>query len=62
MDFSAVAIIRVYNLVDDDSDAYKALFQDIDYQMIMRSLIRGRGVWKHHPSISEVTTFKDESP
>ena len=55
--FSAMAINRVYNLVDDDSDAYRALFQDTDYQMIMRSLTRGRVVWKRHPSTYEVTTF-----
>ena len=58
MDFSTAAINRMYNLVDDDSNAYRALFQDTDYQMIMRFLIRGRGVWKHHPSTSKVTTFK----
>ena len=45
-------------MVDDDSDAYKALFQNMDYQMIMRFLIRDRGVWKRHPSKSEVTTFQ----
>ena len=54
VDFSVVAI----NLVNDDSDAYKALFQDTDYQMIMRFLTRGRGLWKRHPSTSKVTTFQ----
>ena len=58
MDFSTAAINRMYNLVDDDRDAYRALFQDTDYQMIMRFLIRGMGVWKHYPSTSEVPTFK----
>ena len=29
-----------------------------DYQMIMRFLIKGKGVWKHHPFTSEVTTFQ----
>ena len=57
VDFS-VAMIKVYNLVDNDSKAYKALFQDTDYQMIMRFLTRGKGVWKFHPSTSEVTTFQ----
>ena len=57
VDFSATVINRVYNLVDDDNDAYMALFQDTDYQMITRSLTRGRRVWKHHPSTFEVTTF-----
>ena len=40
VDFSAIVINRVYNLVDDDSEAYRVLFQDIDYQMIMRSHTR----------------------
>ena len=58
MDFSAIAINQVYNLVDDDSDAYRALFQDTDYQMIMTFLTRRRGVWKRHPFTSKVTTFQ----
>ena len=58
MDFRAIAITRVYNMVDDDSDAYRALFQDTDYQMIMTFLTRRRGVWKRHPFTSEVTTFQ----
>ena len=58
VDFSVVAINRVYNLVDDDSATYKALFHNTDYQMIMISLTRGQGVWKGHPSTSKVTTFK----
>ena len=48
----------MYNLVDDDSNAYRALFQETDFQMIIRFLIRGRGVWKHHPSTFEITTFQ----
>ena len=31
VDLSVAAINRVYNLVDDDSDAYMALFQNTDY-------------------------------
>ena len=57
MDFSATTINQMYNLVDDDSNDYMALFQDTDYQMIMRFLTKGRGVWKRHPSTSKVTTF-----
>ena len=57
VNFSVVVINKVYNLVDDDSDTYKALFHNIDYQMILQSLTRGRGVRKQHPSTSEVTTF-----
>ena len=47
---------------DDDSDAYRALFLNIDYQQLMRSLTRGRGEWKHHPSTSKVTTFQIKDP
>ena len=43
VDFNATAINWVYNLVDNDNNAYKALFQDKDYELIMRSLTRGRG-------------------
>ena len=57
MDFSAAAINRVYIMIDDDSDAYRALFQHIDYHMMMRVLTNGRGVWKRHLSTFEVTTF-----
>ena len=45
------------NLVDDDNEAYRALFQNTDYQQLMRVLTRGRGEWKFHPSTSEVTIF-----
>ena len=31
MDFSVAMINWVYNLVDDDGDAYRALFEDTDY-------------------------------
>ena len=53
VDFSATSINRVFNLVEDDSEAYRALFQ----HMMMHILTNGRGVWKRHPSTSEVTTF-----
>ena len=58
MDFSAVTINQVYNLVDDDSDAYRALFQDTDYQMIMRSLTRGRVYGKAIPQLLKLLHFK----
>ena len=35
MDFSVTTINRVYNLVDKDSEAYKALFQDANDQLMM---------------------------
>ena len=43
---------------DDDSKAYKALFENIDYQQLMRVLTRGAGEWTRHPSTSEVTIFQ----
>ena len=43
VDFSAIAINRVYNLVDNYNDAYRASFQDTENQSIMRSLTRGKG-------------------
>ena len=58
MDFSDAAINRVFNLVDDDNEAYMALFQHTDYHMMMMLVLtNGRGVWKRHSSTSEVTTF-----
>ena len=48
----------MYNIEDDNSDAYRALFLNIDYQQLMRSLTRGRGEWKCHPSTLEVMTFQ----
>ena len=47
----------MYNLVDDVSDAYRALFQNTDYHMMMRVLTSERGGWKRHLSTFEVTTF-----
>ena len=35
VDFNASVINKVYNLVDDNSDTCKALFQNTNYQMIM---------------------------
>ena len=49
MDFSATTINRVYNLVDGDRDAYRALFRNIDYHMMMQALTRGRVAWKRYP-------------
>ena len=56
--FSATTINRVYDLVDDDSEAYRALFQNTDYQQLMRVLTRGVREWTRHPYTSEVTIFQ----
>ena len=56
--FSATAINWFYNLVDEDNEVYRALFQNTDYQQLMRFLTKGRGEWKCHPSTSMVTIFQ----
>ena len=43
VDFSATSINRLYNLVNDDGEAYTAIFPNMDYQCLMRVLTRGRG-------------------
>ena len=53
VDFRATSINRVFNLVEDDSEAYRALFQ----HMMIHILTNGRGVWKIHPSTFKVITF-----
>ena len=58
VDFSVAAINRFYDMVDDDSEAYKALFQNTNYQQLMRILTRGIGEWTSHPSTLEVTAFQ----
>ena len=35
VDFSAIEINRLYNLVDDDNDTYRVIFLDTDYQQLM---------------------------
>ena len=56
VDLSMTKINQIYNLVDDK--AYRALFQNTDYQQLMRSFTWGQGVWTCHPSTLEMTTFK----
>ena len=58
VDFSTAAINRSYDLVDDDSEGYMALFQNTYYHKLMRVLTRGTREWTHHPSMSKVTTFQ----
>ena len=45
-------------MVDDDNEAYRALFQNTDYQQLMMVLTRGMEEWKLHSSISEVIIFQ----
>ena len=46
MKFDATMINKAYGLKDDDSDAYRALFQNIDYEILMRALTKGKSHWK----------------
>ena len=57
MNFDAATINRVYNLKDDDNEEYRALFQNTNYKMMLRSFMKRRCEWKRHPSTFEVTTF-----
>ena len=46
-----------YALTDDDSDAYRALFQSLDYDLLLWTLFIGREPWKKNPQTNEVTIF-----
>ena len=35
VEFGAEAINRIYRLLDDDNEEYRALFVDIDYERLM---------------------------
>ena len=39
--FNTVAINRFYNPIDNDNEAYTTLFQNKDYQQLVRPLTRG---------------------
>ena len=41
VDFSTIAINRLYNMVDDDSEAYEALFHNTDYHQCDALKLRG---------------------
>ena len=55
--FDVATINRAYSLRDNDSDAYRALFQSPNYDLLLQSLSYGREPWKKKPQKSEVTTF-----
>ena len=42
MKFDATMINKAYDLKDDDSDVYRALFQNINYEILMRALTKGK--------------------
>ena len=47
--------------MDDDSEEYRALFADIDYELIIEELTQGQGVWRRQPSTGDFTTFQMNS-
>ena len=57
MKFDVVTINRVYGLKDDDSEAYRALFQSPDYDLFLWTLTKWMKPWKRNPQIVEVTIF-----
>ena len=54
----ARTINQIYQLREDDSEEYRVLFVDIDFESLMRELTQGQGVWRRHPSTDEFTTFR----
>ena len=57
VNFDAASINKAYNLRNNDSKEYQALFKNTNYEMMMIALTKGRCEWKLHPSTFEVTTF-----
>ena len=57
VDFRARAINQFYQLQEDDSEEYQALFMATDFEGLMHKLTWGQGVWRHHSSTGEFTTF-----
>ena len=53
VDFGARTINQIY----DNSEEYRALFADTDFQGLMQKLTQGQGVWRRHPLTGEFTTF-----
>ena len=47
----------IYQLWDNDSEEYQALFVAIDFKSLMQELIQGHGLWWRHPSTGKFTTF-----
>ena len=46
VNFDVATINMAYNLRDDDTEEYQALFRNTNYKMIMRALKKGRCEWK----------------
>ena len=58
VDFGARTINQIYQLWKDDSKEYQALYMETDFESMMQELTQGQGVWRHHPSTDEFTTFQ----
>ena len=61
VEFGAQVINRIYRLLDENSEEYRAIFTDTYYERLMQELTHGRGVWKRHPSTGDFTTFQMHS-
>ena len=57
VNFEERAIDRFYQLREDDSKEYRALFEATDFEGLMQELTQGQGMWRGHPSTGEFTTF-----
>ena len=57
IDFGAQAINQIYQLREDDSEEYQALFVATNFKSLMQELTQDQGVWRRHPSTGEFTTF-----
>ena len=55
--FDSATINKAYGLKDDDSDAYKALFRNPNYDMFLKILTNCREPWKRNPKTGKVTIF-----
>ena len=57
VDLGPRAINQIYQLWEDGSAEYQVLFVATDFESLMQELTQGQGVWRHHPSTGEFTTF-----
>ena len=58
VDFGARTINQINQLREDDSEEYRALFVETDFESLMQELTQGQGVWRRHPSTDEFITFQ----
>ena len=57
VDFGARAVNQFYQLREDDSEEYQALFVATEFEGLMQELTHGQGVWWRLSSTGEFTTF-----